>query len=79
MVLVVMLLTCLSSLSVLPVSGQLIGSRGVISLRPGQVYRDRLTVEASEMAARLALLLDREEKILGRPQVFRSVRSHRNI
>ena len=75
MVSVVMLVTCLFSLSVLAVSGQLIGSRGVISLRPGQVYRDRLTVEASEVAARLALLLDREETILGRPQVFRSVRT----
>ena len=75
MVSVVMLVSCLSSLSVLAVSGQLIGSRGVISFRPGQVYRDRLTVEASEVAARLALLLDRDEKILGRPQVFRSVRA----
>lgn len=48
------------------VSCQLIGSRGVISLRPGQVYRDSLTVEASEVAARLALLIQRDERLFGR-------------
>ena len=71
MVSVVMLVTCLTCLTVLPVWSQLIGSRGVISLRPGQLYRDRLTVEASEVAARLALLLDREERLLGRHRGFR--------
>ena len=65
------MVSCLACLTVLPGWGQLIGSRGVISLRPGQLYRDRLTVEASQVAARLALLLDREERRAGRHQAFR--------
>ena len=58
------------------VSSQLIGSRGVISLRPGEVYRDAQTVEASEVAARLALLIAREESVFSHrlPHAFRWVR-----
>lgn len=58
------------------VSSQLIGSRGVISLRPGEVYRDSQTVEASEVAARLALIIAREESVFSRrlPHAFRWVR-----
>ena len=34
---------------------QLIGHRGVVTIPDGQVYRDRETVEASEIAARFAV------------------------
>jgi len=43
---------------------QLIGHRGVINLREGQVYRDRETVEASEIAAGLALRSYQEDRFL---------------
>ena len=38
-----------------PGQAQLIGHRGVVTIPDGQVYRDRETVEASEIAARFAV------------------------
>ena len=37
-----------------PMPGQLVGHRGVVSLRPGLSYRDPETVAASRRAAALA-------------------------
>jgi len=51
---------------------QLIGHRGIFTLREGQVYRDEETVRASEAAARFALLTERDEQILHRSRKYES-------
>jgi len=67
---------CLLSLLLAAVHAepQLIGHRGIINLRDGQVYRDEETVRASEAAARFALITERDEQILQRSRKYDSQR-----
>jgi len=55
-------------------NSQLIGHRGVITLREGQVYRDTETVEASEIAAGLALRSYQEDRFLSNQRKVESRR-----
>ena len=60
---------------ILPMPGQLVGHRGVVSLRPGLRYRDLETLAASRRAAGLARQLqggqDRRSEQLRQVQYLR--------